>query len=199
MLFSLSSKGLTTDLTKVNRGEGMWGKRSVMLLSMVGVLLLTACGGAEDCYDCYSEPEPGPELYAFEMVDTYATNSEFESEPLAISPYVNGGEFEVFWDLWSRGDYIVSLYVNSTNSHFGSVEVSTDWCSYSSQCHDYQYQYCHYSSDFYLGCEISSGGIHEAYIGDLISFVPQTLYFILEACDPEGYSCQSYSLPVRME
>ena len=164
---------------------------------------LVACHG-DSCYDdCYDEPtHPAsypPTLYSVDMVDTYYTNSEYDDEHLALSPYVNFGEFEVFWDMVSRGDFFVEMKVNTRSDAVGSRVITSDWCSPWSDCYSYQYQYCEYSTDFYLSCETPSGSVQAEYIGDMLHTLPQDLYFILEVCDTSFIYCEYQSFPVLMQ
>ncbi|VUD56440.1 hypothetical protein TDB9533_02095 [Thalassocella blandensis] len=171
----------------------------VLLLSIIG---LTAChedSCYDDCYDDSTSAPHRPQLYMANMVDTYAVNSEFDNEHLALSPYVNFGEFEVFWDMRSEGDFFVELRVNDIDQSTGSRLITSDWCSPYSDCYHQQYQYCDYSSDFYLTCDTPSDTVQEEYIGDLVKTLPQDLYFIVQVCDTSFIYCEYQSFPVLME
>merc|ERR1712137_1532793 len=86
-----------------------------------------------------------PELYQFDIIDTYGTNSEFDdTTELALSPLVNAGQFEVFWQTQSDRDYYVELRFNDKPSTDGSRLITSDFCGPFYYCHDNQYQYCDY-------------------------------------------------------
>lgn len=168
----------------------------VLLLTTV---VLTACHGDSCSTDCYDERPSRPQLYMANMVDTYNVNSEFDYEHLALSPYVNRGEFEVFWDMHSDDDFFVELRVNDIDQSAGSRLITSDWCSPHSECYYNQYQYCDYSANFYLTCNSPTEVVQSEYIGDLIYELPQDLYFIVQVCDASLMFCEYQSFPVTME
>ncbi len=175
-------------------------KTLLMGLMMCSVLGLTACDDEyHDHHDSGHYYEEPPRLYSANMVDTYYTNSEFEYTHLAVSPYINDGEFEIFWDMHSEGEFFTEIRVNNINSTVGSLLVSSDWCSAYSDCYDHQYQYCEYSSDFYVFCETPAGSLQAAYVGDLIAEIPQDLYFIVQVCDTSYMHCEYETMPVSMQ
>lgn len=177
-------------------------RTSVILLLIP--LMLAACGGGEhhedEHYydDSYSQDEP--ELYQFHVIDTYQTNSEFDHDTyLALSPYVNAGEFEVYWETESDDDYVVELLFNEHPSPVGALTISTQWCGPYDYCHDNQYQFCEYTSNLYLACETSSGDYQSNYIGDRLQTIPQNAYLILQVCDSNYFYCEYETRSVSME
>ncbi len=141
-----------------------------------------------------------PVLSTFEIVDTYNTNSEFEpEETLYISPYINSGYFDIYWNIFSDYDYFVEFRFNTEATTVGSRLISSEWCGPGLDCENHQYQYCEYTSDFYLECESGSGSFQMEYIGDMIQEIPQSAYFIVQACDTSFFYCESQIRHVVME
>lgn len=164
---------------------------------------LTACGGGSGSAEVslgYSYSGDDTELRQFDVVDTYGNNSEFDSiADLAISPYINGGIFDLFWDIRTDYDYIVDFRINTTPTLAGSQLVFSDYCDSLSSCYNNQYLFCEYQSDFDMICENFRGDTQAAYIGDYINRIPQTLYLILDTCNGEGFNCNYQAIPVLME
>ncbi len=135
----------------------------------------------------------------FHVIDTYGTNTEFDNIDLALSPFINAGEFEVFWDVRSDYDYFVELRFNDRPTTDGSRLISSELCGPYFYCDDHQYQFCDYTSGLTLECETSSGDFQYDYIGDLLYTIPQDAYLILQVCDTRFYYCEYDVLPVSME
>lgn len=171
----------------------------LLLVGLTIILLttgLSACGGAGYHYsddgshhDGYIDP---PYLTDFHIIDTYGINTEFEPGlELALSPYANLGEFEVYWNIVSDEDYFVELRFNDVPSTSGSRLISSDLCGPGLYCDNHQYQYCDYSSDFYIDCENASGDWQGDYIGDWVHSIPQYAYLVLQVCDTSFFYCES--------
>ncbi len=182
------------------------------LLAILSVSL-AACGGGyyeEEVYyeDRYYEEEhyyaddhhDAPTLYNFHVIDTYETNTEFDTQTnLALSPYVNTGLFELFWDTDSFDDYVVEFLFNTQATPVGARTVSTQWCDPSRNCHDQQYQFCEYTANLYLACELSNGDYQSRYIGNALATIPQDAYLILQVCDSNYFFCEYQARSVSME
>lgn len=162
---------------------------------------LTGCG--DDSVEVslgYNYSDNDTELYQFNVIDSYGTDSEFDSiSSLAISPYINGGAFDLYWDIRTDYDYIVDFRINTTPTLAGSQLVFSDYCDSLSSCYDNQYLFCEYQSDFNMICENFKGDTQAAYIGDYIDRIPKTLYLILDTCNGEGFNCSYQAIPVLME
>lgn len=156
----------------------------------------------EDTHVVYYEPSynDDPVLVGFELIDTYNTNSEFEpDETLFINPYINNGYFDVYWDIFSDYDYFVELRFNTEATTVGSRLITSELCGPGLYCEDHQYQYCEYTSDFYIECESGSGAYDMEYIGDMITQIPQSGYLIVQTCDSSLFYCESQIRHVVME
>lgn len=164
---------------------------------LVIALGLTGCNVEVSDSDDYVAK---PAVYAFNMVDSYKTNSEFEDEHLALSPYLYGGDFELFWDVGANQSYSLDIYVNDRPYlDNDAVLVSHDDCSTLNSCHREQYQYCEYSANMNMYCTTASGDSQSGYIGHVVSQLPQDVYFILDACDTFSGLCESRTLQVLLE
>ncbi|MFT5084881.1 MAG: hypothetical protein ACI9Y1_002937 [Lentisphaeria bacterium] len=189
-------------------------KRIGIFSLIIIAFTLTACGAEvhsslhiEDDYyedDNYvteyhpiSEP---PHLFQFHIIDTYGTNTEFDEFIFtALSPYINAGEFEVYWEMESDEDYWVELRINDYPTTDGSLLISSDYCGPYYFCHDQQYQFCEYTPGLSINCETPSEEFHSAYIGGLLYTLPQDLYLILQICDSNFYYCEYETRRVSLE
>lgn len=174
-------------------------KTVFQIASLLGLLaILSSCGYEEETY-YYEEEHTSPHLEQFDVIDTYGTNSHFSPvSELAISPYVNGGEFSLLWDIRSDYDYQVDVLVNRIPSLVGSQLVSSHSCGPGLNCDIHQYLDCEYTDYFLMQCEDSEGNLQSAYIDHLIDRVPQTLYMILDVCDSSDQDCSFQAIPVSM-
>ncbi|MFL0810926.1 MAG: hypothetical protein K6L76_10975 [Agarilytica sp.] len=183
------------------------------LLLLTGTVL-AACGEAGYYYEeeiVYYEDDYAheheevhhldpPALYQFHAIDTYETSSEFDTETdLAISPYVNHGEFELYWETHSYDDYFVEFMFNTRPSPIGAEVVTSEWCGPYEYCNNHQYQFCEYTPNLYLSCETPYGDYQSVYIGDRLATIPEDGYFILQVCDSTLFYCEYQALPVSVE
>lgn len=140
---------------------------SLLFLS-VTLVVLAGCGGSSSGsgYVYIGTDTANPELRQFDIVDTDGTHSEFDSiEELEVSPLVNNGEFELFWDVYSDYDYFVDFRINTSPTVAGSQLVFSEYCDIHLTCHDYQSLYCEYQVDFDVACKDYKGDIQVANIG----------------------------------
>jgi len=174
--------------------------RNYFIVAFVA-LTISACGGTTyiEHHDDHHYVET-PSLYQFHVIDTYGTNTEFDAPiELALSPYVNSGHFEAYWDLASEGDYFTELRINDIPSTDGSRLITSDMCGPYYPCHDNQYQFCEYTADFDISCETPSGDFQREYVGDMIDDIPDDLYLIFQVCDSSFFYCEYETRRVSME
>ncbi len=183
-------------------------KKILLILPAFGAL--AGCG-AEHAYhdghsDYYEQPREvqvrAPELYKpslqdFHMVDSYGTDSGSSSDALAIDPYTDEGMFEVYWFVDSWDDYWVEFYISDNPSMDGAEYIASQMCGVGLDCNEDGMQFCQYSADMYLSCD--TGEQHSADLSPLIYAFPQTLYFILQACDFSFEYCEYAFYPVLFE
>lgn len=166
-----------------------------IVIILLGIVL---AGCHESSVGHYEEPHPN--IRSFEIIDTYGTNSNFSPvSSLAISPYVNGGDFDLLWDIHSHQDYWVDIYVNSGPFLTGGQWISSTYCGPGLACDYHPVAACTYTDTFDVICEDANGDIQGAAIDHLITSVPQTLYFILDTCDVNFDNCEYQAIPVLME
>lgn len=176
---------------------------NVIALLCMGILI-GGCGAeARLSYHHDNDPiviaDDEPTLYQFHIIDTYGVNTEFDSDELAISPYVNHGEFEIFWDVFSDGDYFTEIRFNTEPTTDRSRLISSEYCGPGLYCNTHQYQFCDYRSNFFLSCETSDNERQSEYIGDLVTTIPQEVFLIFQVCDVNFFYCEYDVLPVVME
>ena len=177
----------------------------LLILLLGSSLFLAACD--DDYHDDHHHDttiiitdDDEPALYDFHIIDTYGTNTEFdEYTDLALSPLINAGQFEVFWQVESDVDYHLELRFNDKPSTAGSRLLNAEFCGPYYYCHDHQYQYCDYTNGLNIRCESASGDVQSAYVGDLLYEVPQDMYLILQVCDSGFFYCEYQTIHVSME
>lgn len=175
-------------------------RRLKALTIVLSAALLSACGAEGDYNDHDDHREDPPALNQFHIIDTYSTNSEFDTNTdLAISPIINAGEFEVFWQVNSDVDYYVEFRINDRATPDGSRLISSELCGPFSFCHNNQYQFCDYSNSLDISCESSSNRQQTTYIGDFLPNIPQDAYFILQVCDSAFFYCEYEARHVSIE
>ena len=161
-------------------------------------LILFGCGGSGSSVpvDDYHE-EYVPELYVFDIIDSYDVDTAAPNHPpLAFSPYLYDGLYEIFWDVNSLEDYTVSLRINDRATLAGSLVISSEVCGEGRRCDQSGNWACEYTSDFYMSC---NGSVSEVDIYPLITQVPQKLYMLLEICDSNSDYCEYDYYPVTLE
>jgi hypothetical protein len=177
-----------------------FGLRSAFGLWLVAASIsLTACGGGTSD----REPSPRvinytPELRRFDIVDSYGVDTaQPGTTPLALSPYRDGGLFDVFWQVNSLEDYHVNIRINDSSGVTNSLSIHSEICGLGRACDQAGSVICEYTEDFYLSCNNSN------YITDIAVLFPhdppQKLYLMLEICDIDSAYCVYDSYPVWLE
>lgn len=159
-------------------------------------ICLSGCGSGtvavEDPHDNYV-----PELRAFDIIDSYDTDTANPNHPpLALSPYLYDGLYEIFWDVNSLEDYTVTLRINNRTTIAGSLPIYSQVCGAGRQCDQSGNWVCEYTSDFYMSCE---GSAREVDIYSLVNKVPQKVYLFVEICDTNSAYCEYDYYPVTLE
>jgi hypothetical protein len=165
-------------------------------------VVLSACQTDEYYAHEHAHESDIPELEAFNIVDSYRTNSEFEPGiPLRISPYVDNGEFELFWELEKNVRYRAELFINDTPQLENAILVTSTWCGPDQNCGQFSYQYCEYQSNLRLQCAAPerNNTVRDIDISPLFEELPDTLYLSLEVCDQDLLYCEYQSRAVEFE
>ena len=167
---------------------------------ILSALFMSACRGgyvAEIRHHDHSIPE----LVSFNIVDSYETNSEFEFGPYQITPYLDNGIFEVFWEVDSYHPYRVELFVNDSSQPDFGTRLSSAWCGRGEYCGNFSYQFCRYRENLSVVCELpeslETNEVED--ISYLFTGIPEDLYLILEVCDEDLFYCEYDSIPVTFE
>lgn len=159
-------------------------------------VFLSGCGGDTVAVDDPHE-DYVPELYAFDIVDSYNTDTATpQHQALAFNPYINDGRYKIFWDVNSLEDYRVSLRINDRETINGSLLIHSQWCGAGRSCDQSGNWTCEYTNDFYMSCD---GFVHEKDIYPLIDQVPQKVYMFIEVCDSNSGYCEYDYYPVTLE
>lgn len=172
-----------------------------LLVVLAGVLLLAGCrieGSSSD-----SRPHYYPSLEAFHLVDSYGNSTEDDRDPfLVIDPYIDNGEFEIYWYADNLHDYTVEFRISDAPRLRGSRLISNDYCGIDLDCDLDGIQFCRYYTDFSMSCDppgTQHPNQHITYFDDLIVTVPQTMYLILDICDTESDYCEYQTREVLLE
>lgn len=163
------------------------------------ILAITACEGGDGSGKFYTRS--GPELYGFSIVDSYGVDSDQDFvSPLSIDPNVDGGWFEIYWDVESHNDYTVEIALNDRADMRGAIVVGREYCGPRLACDDLGGHFCHYTKDNYLGCAWLDNEVHhnQKDVYDFLYEFPQPLYLNIRVCDLQGRFCEIGSLPVEV-
>lgn len=158
------------------------------------VLGLTACEGGEERHVHYYS---GPELYGFNMIDSYDVDTEIDhTTPLALHPYEYEGLFDLSWNVESRRDYFVEVSINDRPVWNDSFVVGSDLCGVGLACASLGAFVCRYTSDFYMGCgqSVDEADFSLISVYELIDDLPQRVFLNLRVCDTAGAGCETNSL-----
>ncbi len=166
------------------------------LIILLIVSSFTACGS-----DGSATPRVinyTPELKRYDVVDSYGVDTAKPgTTPLAISPYLDNGLFDVFWQVNSLEDYRVNIRINDAAGISQSLLIYSEICGLGKACDQGSGVICEYTTDFYLSCNNSKRPID---IFELFpNKAPQKLFLLLEICDLDSSYCAYDYYPVLME
>lgn len=158
---------------------------------------LTGCGGSSSAADDPHHDDYVPELRVFDIIDSYDTDTATPKHPpLALSPYLYDGLYEIFWNVNSLEDYTVTLRINDRPTLANSLVIHSQVCGEGRRCDQAGNWICEYTNDFYMSCD---GSTVEKDIYPLITKVPQLVYLFLEVCDSNSGYCEYDYYPVTLE
>lgn len=184
--------------------------RFTTLLFILSSTLLTAChqgsvhvqgSAGVHVNDDYLYEQDFAHIAYFGLIDSYLNDSRYSSHGgLALDPFIDNGQFEVYWNVSSYSDYTVSLFVNDSRNLNGAILIGSDYCGPFESCDSYGMQVCEYGADFYLGCGID---LDDAYyqansVESLLPRLPETVYLSLEVCPSISGLCEIQSIPVTL-
>ncbi|GAB1263860.1 hypothetical protein [Aurantivibrio infirmus] len=179
-------------------------KTASAVLGLLLVSVITGCGGGGGSSDeVFVVPYNPPSLEAFHVVDSLGVSSEDFIDPfLVLNPYIDGGQFEIYWDVLNEYDYSVELRINDVPFIEGSRFVSSDYCGIGLDCDLSGIQFCEYYADFSMSCDppgTNNPNQTVVRFDDMISTVPQDMYLILDICDTESDYCEYRVQEVSLE
>jgi len=175
------------------------------IIGLVLAVLLAGCGGSGGGggEHVFIEPYDPPSLEAFHVVDSLGQSSEDLGNPqLILNPYIDNGQFEVYWDAFSSDDYSVEIRINDVPFIEGSRFVSSDYCGIDLDCDQSGIQFCEYYADFSMSCDppgTTNPNQGFTRFDDMILTVPQPMYLILDICDINSSYCEYRVQEVTME
>lgn len=173
----------------------------LFVLSIIG--LLAGCGGGGSSGGgAEHDTHYPPRLDAFHLVDSYGDSSEDGAPYLGLNPYIDGGQFEVYWYADNVHDYTIELRINDAPTLSGSRLISSDYCGVDLDCDREGIQFCEYYADFSMSCDppgTANPNQYITYFDDLVFTLPETLYLILDLCDTESDYCEYRTLEVVVE
>lgn len=161
-----------------------------LLLSLA--LVLGACGG-----DTHVAPvNYTPELYSYDLLDSYDTDTAYSNAPLAINPYLYHGLFEIYWAANSLEDYRVKFLVNDRADLDQAVLIHSERCGAGLWCDQGGSLVCEYGADLTMSCDTGPDTNDISYLFD---HIPEQLYLILAVCDIDSPYCEYDYYSVTME
>ena len=167
---------------------------SPSVLVMLAFLLM-ACDGSDGSVALV--PELYPELRVFDIIDSYGTDTSSPNfPPLALSPYLYEGRYDVYWEVTSFEDYTVNLRINDRAYIADSILISSQICGAGRRCDQAGHWICEYTRDFYMSCDNVS---RKADIYTLVRQVPQRVFLFIEICDTNSDYCEYDYYPVTLE
>jgi hypothetical protein len=172
--------------------------KKILLAAMIACisLAISGCGDDSVAADPHHE-DYVPELLLFDIIDSYDTDTAQPNHPpLALSPYLYDGLYEIFWEVNSLEDYTVTLRINDRPTLTNSLVIHSQVCGAGRRCDQGGSWMCEYTNDFYMSCDGSS---FERDIYPLVSSVPQQVYLFLEICDSDSGYCEYDYYPVTLE
>jgi hypothetical protein len=167
-----------------------------MMICLLVTFGLTACESGDELHIHYSS---APELYSFNMIDSYGVNTELDhTTALALHPYEYGGWFDLSWEVGSRRDYFVEVSINDRPVWDDTAVIGEGLCGAGLACGSWGAFICRYDSDFYLGCgqTESEADFNQISVYHLIDDLPQRVFLNLRVCDAAGGGCEMNSLDV---
>lgn len=160
-------------------------------------LFMVGCGSDSVAVDDHHHDNYVPELRVFDLIDSYDTDTAKPNHPpLALSPYLYDGLFDVFWQVNSLEDYTVTLRINDRPSLANSLIIHSQVCGAGRRCDQGGNWMCEYTNDFYMSCD---GSTFERDIYPIVDKVPQQVYLFLEVCDSNSGYCEYDYYPVTLE
>lgn len=187
-----------------------------LFVIIIAIIFAAGCRGGihsdvyvEDDHHHDHEPEPEdfyPWLLAYGVVDSYGystfDNPDFIPE---LDPYIDDGYFEVEWEVDAVRDYIVEYRINDVPDVNGSRLIDAELCGVGLSCDEVGYQFCQYTPDFTLACDVSyqayegvNSSLDPLDISDMVFDLPETLYLVVQICDTESSYCEFDAMPVLL-
>ncbi len=191
------------------------GRTIIITILLIAVIFAAGCRGGvhTDVYieddhhsHAYYESDFYPQFYGFDMVDSFGIDTaNFTNYVPEIDPYVDDGFFEVYWDVDATRDYIVEYRINDIPGVSGSRLIDAELCGIGLTCNATGFQYCQYTPEFTLMCDVAypayedlNSTLDPLDINDMITDLPETLYFVMQICDTESNYCEVEALPVLL-
>lgn len=181
-------------------GDGGMKTLKALVVALIMMSLLACDGGTTETV--YVDSYRGPELYSFNIIDSYGVDSaENHVGPLVLNPDVNGGYFDIDWDVRSRGDYSVLIGINDRPIMKDAVIVGSASCGRGLACDQQTWYVCRYTEDLRIGCGLdeTAADFKLKYVDYFIYDLPQDVYLVIKACGSRGEGCEETSLPIWLE
>lgn len=176
------------------------------------LILLSACG------EHYEEQQNTPIVNYFEVVDSFGyssipfhvfnENHGVYADHLLVSPIINDGYFELWWDVSHYNAYSTLIYINDRPTHFGAYELEAISCKNQQNCNNTGFAYCFYNRyannskighKDTLSCSTQARENEQVDITSLFYDHPQDLYMIIEVCEDYTGNCNSQSQRITFE
>lgn len=169
--------------------------------AFVGIMVLTACGGGPNGGNALSSKPSNPTtINSYIITGTSPTTSAVQP----INAGVNGGDFNVSWNVSSTDPYHVDLYVSydATLSKTDDIKFFGQNCGSSSSIYNCDQNAsfpCTFTGDNKLSCGTVSAANPQKDLGSFLINIPQSAYVIMEACNGLFTDCTTSSIAVEFQ
>ena len=190
-------------------------KGILIFILLLAVIFAAGCKGGvhgdvyvedDHHHDSGSPADTWPYLLDFHIIDSYgiSTEDDYYHTP-ELDPYEAEGIFDVYWDADVVNDYIVEYRINDIPAIDGSRLIDAELCGIGLPCDLQGWQICQYNADFSMSCDVSTQAYEDInstydplYFDDLVSALPETLYFVMQVCDTLSSYCEYDTKPLLL-
>ncbi|OZG72668.1 hypothetical protein BTA51_14155 [Hahella sp. CCB-MM4] len=134
----------------------------------------------------------------FNMEDSYGHWYDLSDRNIAkgVNATIHGGEFDVEWTTEPyRSEYYASLRLSHDRYGHDSIRIWDDICGETgSECARHTDISCRFTMDLLMSCGWVGEPYpknSEVYVGDMVDYLPQRFYLVLETCERDVSSCDS--------
>jgi len=170
---------------------------------MFGLVAVSGCGGGGSAGAVTTPSTSSPvTINSFTVAGTSASVNGVAP----ISPGVNGGAFNISWNVTGNNTYTLKILLStdSVYSDVTDIQIVPGGCGKTSNvdtCHTNGTLNCTFNNSNSMVCSYGYGSWSPV---DLTAFlggtgIPANLHFVMKACNPLGDSCPTTSAPIQIQ